>query len=194
MATTENVLIFGLQANVAGGLGEARPPRAVQLGLNGGIVVDVAASNGIGGEESLETLNFETTASTIVTGTLKVNGPVQWTESDAPAGNVRAAATRAAPGAGSRNIIQAFAFTLSGAGPSFQDIRVEILDGVGGAVLFQSYIYKPPGASSVTIALSGLNLQCGDDTATVAQFSAASGDVNCFESVSLHGITVDTPL
>lgn len=125
-------------------------------------------------------------------GTLAVAKPLQWTAVNTAAANIQATVTRAAGGALTRNIVQGFEFTLSGAGGSLQDLRVRIRDGAGGTILWESYIYKAPFGQSVTISVADISLPCSINTAAVAEFSGVPGDPNCFESVAMRGITVNS--
>lgn len=122
-------------------------------------------------------------------GVLQTAKPGQWNATIAAAENVAASATRAAGGAGTRLIAQGFEFTLSGLGNSPQDLICRIRDGAGGAILWQSYIFKDIGGASVTIAINDISLPASVNTALVAEFSAAGG-ANTFQSINVRGVTV----
>ena len=140
--------------------------------------------------EQVRILSADNAASLEQRGVIQTSKPGQWLSRVTAAENVLATVTRAASGAGTRHVVQGFEFTLSGAGNSPQDLICRIRNGAGGTILWESYIMKGVGGTSVTIAVSDISLPLSANTALVAEFSATAG-AGTFQSINVRGVTVE---
>lgn len=147
------------------------------------------ADDGGGFPAPLETATVLSMLNTSASGALKIVGAQQWALTAAAAGGAQASATRNI-GANSLLVFQGVHAAMAGAGASFQDIEFRVRDALTAAVLFRSYLFKPPGAGVVSIAIGGLSVPLSDGADLIAEFSAAPGDPNVFQSFSVYGIAI----
>lgn len=117
-----------------------------------------------------------------------------WSVSHVPAANTQATISRAAAGAGIRNVCTGLTIVLAGgtAAPAAVNMTVNLIDGAlgGTTYLWRVTLSLPAVAGAVNgIARSGLWLPGTANTAMTLEFSAAGG-ANTIQSVSLEGTTV----
>lgn len=123
--------------------------------------------------------------------------PTAWTKTHAPAANTQATASKAAAGAGIRNVCTGILVTLvaGSTAPAAVQVTVNLRDGATGAgtVLWSAVMSLPAtaGGSAAPIALSGLWIEGTENTAMTLEFSAAGG-ANTVEAVAMQGDTVTT--
>lgn len=120
-------------------------------------------------------------------------GSTVWGASHVPAANTQATATRAAAGAGIRNVCTGFTVTLAAQAtdPAAIQLVVRVIDGASGTgtYLWQSVIAIPATAGAIAaIVRSSIYLPGTANTAMTVEFSAAGG-ANTIESVSMDGTT-----
>lgn len=120
-------------------------------------------------------------------------GSTQWTATHVPAANTQATVTKAAAGAGVRNVCTGFTVTLAAgtSAPSAVQISVALIDGAtgGGTYLWRSVIALPAVAGAVTAFVkSHCWLPGAANTAMTLEFSAAGG-ANTIQSVTMDGTT-----
>lgn len=116
-----------------------------------------------------------------------------WTALHVPSANTQATITKAAAGAGIRNICTGFTVTLAAGttAPAAVQLTVMLVDGASGGTsyLWRSVICLPATAGAVTAFVrSGMLIPGSANTAMTLEFSAAGG-ANTFESVSMDGTT-----
>lgn len=117
-----------------------------------------------------------------------------WTATHAPAANTQATASRAAGGAGVKNVCAAILVTLAAGAtaPSAVNVTVNLRDGASGAgsVLWGASLSLPAvaGQNAPVIALSGLWIEGSANTAMTLEFGTAGG-ANTIESVAMQGTT-----
>lgn len=165
------------------------PPEFVQL-----IAIRVAGSLTVFANTSTEPvsqwLRQDTFGNLLVKFTPAPTGG--WTASHEPATNVQATATKAAAGAGVKNIIRGLTVVLAafdGLKPSPTQRFVRLIDGPsGGPTILWRAVSSIPGAAGATdtIALAGMAIEGSPNTAMTLEFSAAGGP-NTIESVSMWG-------
>lgn len=117
-----------------------------------------------------------------------------WTAHHLPAVATQATATKAAAGAGVRNVCTSITvvFAAGTAAPAVQQLSVSLIDGASGGTtyLWRAYISLPATAGAV----NGITLQLwrpgSPNTAMTLEWSAAGG-ANTFQSVSMAGVTVE---
>lgn len=117
-----------------------------------------------------------------------------WTASHLPAANTQATISRAAAGAGIRNVCTSLTVMLvAGAtAPTAATVTVSLIDGATGGTtyLWRAAISVPATAGATNgISITGLWLPGTANTALTLEFSAAAG-LNTIESVTMSGITV----
>jgi hypothetical protein len=114
-----------------------------------------------------------------------------WVAIHVPAADTKATITKAAAGAGTRNVCIGFTVTLSAtaSAPSAVQLTVALVDGAttGTDYLWRSVISLPATAGAqTTITRTGCYLRGSINTAMTLEFSAAGG-ASTVESVSLEG-------
>lgn len=117
-----------------------------------------------------------------------------WTVVHTPVANVQATASRAAAGAGVRNVATAIVVTFAAGAvaPAAVNASWALRDGATGVgtILLRGTVSLPAvaGHSAPPVTLSGLWIEGTANTAMTLEFSAAAG-ANTLESVSLMGTT-----
>lgn len=119
-----------------------------------------------------------------------------WTASHVPAANTTATITKAAAGAGTKNVCTALTVKLvAGAtAPTAINVSVSLIDGAAGGTtyLWRATMSLPATAGADNgIALSNLWIPGTANTAMTLEFSATGG-ANTLESVTMSGTTVGT--
>jgi hypothetical protein len=131
----------------------------------------------------------------ILPTTVSAQGPATWFIQNAPAANTQATITKAAAGAGVRNVADCVTATfVAGAiAPAAVQVSVVIRDGAtgAGAILAQWNMALPAtaGASSAPLfacSTGGIGVSGTANTAMTIEFTA-SGGANTIETVSLKG-------
>ena len=117
-----------------------------------------------------------------------------WTTAHLPAANAQATITRAAAGAGIRNVCtgRTIVFAAGATAPTAINLSVSLIDGATGGTtyLWRSTLSLPAVAGAVNgITRSGLWLPGTANTGMTLEFSVAGG-ANTIESVSMEGTTV----
>lgn len=117
-----------------------------------------------------------------------------WTAIHLPAANTQATITRAAAGAGIRNVCTGLTviFAAGATAPTAINVAVNLIDGAsgGGTYLWRATLSLPATAGAVNgIARQPLWIPGTANTAMTLEFSVAGG-ANTIESVSMEGSTV----
>lgn len=117
-----------------------------------------------------------------------------WTAVDQPAANTQATETRAAAGAGVRNVCTSITamFAAGASAPTAVNVSVVLRDGATGAgtILWAASLSIPATAGATNgISVGGLWIPGSANTAMTLEFSAAGG-ANTIESVSMTGTTI----
>jgi hypothetical protein len=145
--------------------------------------------------------NQRTTLGTLISGEdqgnniLRVGGKGSgWNITHAPAVNTKATISQAAGGGTVRNVITGFSFGASTgtSAPSAVQLTINLRDGATGAgTILQSWTVVLPASVGYNygFGLSGLWIECSQNTATTIEYSAAGG-ANTFEAVNLIGCTI----
>ena len=118
----------------------------------------------------------------------------RWTAHHVPAANTAATITKAAAGAGIRNVCTWITVKLvAGAtAPTAVNTSVSLIDGASGGTtyLWRATISLPAtGGADNGVALSNLWLPGSRNTGMTLEFLAAGG-ANTIESVSMGGVTI----
>ena len=116
-----------------------------------------------------------------------------WVAAHVPAANTVATVTKAAAGAGVRNICTGLTVTLAAGAvaPAAVQLTVALIDGAagGGTYLWRTQVALPAVAGAITAFVRSGTLLAGTaNTAMTLEFSAAGG-ASTFESVSMDGTT-----
>jgi len=113
-----------------------------------------------------------------------------WAQGHLPAANTQATTTKAAPGAGLRNVCTGITATIAAsAAPAAVVALVVLRDGATGvgAVLWADYVALTAVAGAVSkINLSGLRIRGSANTQMTLEFALAGG-ANTLEVVSMQG-------
>ena len=121
-------------------------------------------------------------------------GPQNWKAAHFPAANTQATITRAAPGAGLRNVCQGITViaTAGASAPTAAIVNVALIDGASGG---NTYLWGPfpialPAVAGAMngIARSALNIEGSPNTAMTLEFSVALGAFTT-EAVQMEGTT-----
>ena len=125
---------------------------------------------------------------------VRITPATDFTAVHTPAANTQATATKAAGGAGVRNVCTGITvvFGADATAPTAISLTVALRDGATGAgtILWQARISLPAVAGAMSgIALSGLHIRGTANTAMTLEFSAAGG-ANTLQSVTLLGHTI----
>lgn len=153
------------------------PPDATPIDPTDDTALEVAALNYVFDSGAGQWIPEETTTPTVI----------NWQVNSAPAVNTIATATRAAPGAGQRNVVNSISASLAGAGVSTVALVVRVRDGAGGTIVWQYSLSISSTSASQGVSISGLEIELTANTAAVIEFSAIPGALN-YESVSMTGI------
>jgi len=126
---------------------------------------------------------------------MPVNTQNRWVLNSAPAANTLATATKAAAGAGVKNVLIALsaAFVAGAVAPAAVNVTVLIRDGATGVgtILWSRVLSLPAVAGEHRgFDISGLRIDGTPNTALTVEFSAAGG-ANTFESVAAYGIQAE---
>lgn len=119
--------------------------------------------------------------------------PGQWAVNHAPAANTQATITRAAAGAGVRNVCTSISARIVGGAvaPAAVVGTLNLRDGATGVgTILQSWSVSLAAAVAAKdeVVLTGLNIQGSLNTAMTLEFAAAGG-ANTLQSVNLAGYT-----
>lgn len=122
-------------------------------------------------------------------------GSSAWQATHTPAANTQATITKAAAGAGVRNVCTGFTVTLAAgaSAPAAVQVFASLIDGASGGTtyLWRSAISLPAVAGAITsFVRSDLWLPGTANTALTLELSAAGG-ANTVESVTMDGTTAE---
>lgn len=120
--------------------------------------------------------------------------PARWTAVHKPAVNTRATATKAAAGAGIRNLLRSMAvFLVAGTtAPAAIQVNVYVIDGASGGTTYlwvAVFALQAVAGDRCAFVQSGLEIDGTANTALTLEFDLAGG-ANTFESVAMMGTTV----
>lgn len=117
-----------------------------------------------------------------------------WAATHTPAANTQATASRAAAGAGVKNVCNTIlvTFAAGATAPTAVNVTVNLRDGATGAgtVIWSATLSlsATAGQTAPVVALSDLWLEGSANTAMTLEFAAAGG-ANTVESVAMSGTT-----
>lgn len=146
------------------------------IGLYNGATLDRARSGSAANLAAFSTI-----------GAQLVSPPGQWSAFQTPAVSTISTVTRAAAGAGVRNVCNSIAFSMGG--PAIQtNLTVVLRDGAtgAGAILWSMHTAGQPANGGQVFEISGLNIPGTANTAMTLEFTAAPVATN-FESVAMTG-------
>lgn len=152
----------------------------VELNVTDGAVIRTLRSTGAG------SLTDTTSNTTLLTAPLST-----WSETDQPASNVQAIATKAAGAAGVRHVSTHVTMCLTSFNGPVIATRVNLRDGASGAgtVLWSAELFLPGSTVDATCIITPITVIGSTATAMTLEFQVAPGAANG-ESVTLTGYSV----